>query len=137
MLKLNKILFEIVGNLNEEISAREAYSDGNAIQTVIDGKRDVCWISWSPIAQSKIEKPENHLSYLDVPYNPANQIIVYRNDIDGAEERAKELLKIAKKYGGYLAWDATEEDSRRIGELLSYKKEDIDAYINRTGDYKP
>ena len=42
-----------------------------------------------------------------------------------------ELAKIANKYGGYLSYEATEQESRRIGELLGYDKKDVDGYINK------
>jgi hypothetical protein len=35
------------------------------------------------------------------------------------------------KYNGYLSYKATEEDTRRIGELLGYKKETIDSFIEK------
>ena len=54
---------------------------------------------------------------LSVPLNPNNCHIYYR---PGHEKQAQELKDIADKYNGYLACWATEQDSRRIGELLQY-----------------
>jgi hypothetical protein len=127
MIKLKSIL-------NEIIKASDAHRDESAIQTVIDGKRDVGFITLKGTTMN-IDETEfkqlikkNKLKSLKVPSNEYNAFIYYRA---GAEDKAKELLDIAEKNGGYLAWDATEEDSRRIGELLGYEKDDIDWYINK------
>jgi len=125
MIKLKNIL--------ETIKASEAYHDRDAVQSVMDGKRELGWITLK--ASSDFEPKEfweiikqNNLKTLKVPSNPFEAYIYYR---PGADAKAKELRDIAKKYEGYLAWDATEEDSRRIGELLGYIKSDIDAYIRK------
>ena len=125
MIKLKTIL--------ETIKAEEAYHDISAMQTVIDGKRDLGWITVK--ASSDLEPKEfwdiikrENLKTLKVPSNPFEAYIYFK---PGAERKAKELLDIAEKYEGYLAWNATEQDSRRIGELLGYRKSDIDAYINK------
>lgn len=118
--------------LTESIRAAEAYRDLDAVQTVIDKKRDLGFITiigstldedqfWSMIK-------ENGLKTLRVEGNQYEAYIYYR---PSAEKKAKELKAIAEKYGGFLAWDATKEDSRRIGELLGYVKQDIDTYINK------
>lgn len=120
-------------HLIEIIKASEAYYDKTAVQTVIDGKRD---LGWTTLKASPDLEPEefweiikqNNLKTLRVPSNPYEAYIYYR---PGADAKAKELRDIAEKYEGYLAWDATEEDSRRIGELLGYRKSDIDAYIRQ------
>lgn len=118
--------------LKEEIAASEAHEDESAVQTVIDGKRDLGVISitgstMSPDLFWKLVK-EYDLKTLKIPSNPFNLYIYYRK---GAEKQAEELKDIAEKYGGFFAYDATEEDSRRVGELLGYKREDIDDYIVR------
>jgi hypothetical protein len=125
MIKLKSIL-------NELISAAEARRDEDAIQTVIDGKRDLGFLT---LVGSALPKQQfvnmilnNDLKLLHVPSNPYKAFIYYRK---GAEKQAKELRDIAEKYEGYLSVHATEEDSRRIGELLGYKQEDIDWYINK------
>ena len=120
-------------HLIETIKASEAYHDRDAVQSVMDGKRDLGWIT---IKSSPDFEPKEFweaikygsLKTLKVPSNPYEAYIYYR---PGAEAKAKELRDIAEKYEGYLAWDATEEDSRRIGELLGYRKSDIDAYIRK------
>lgn len=119
--------------LKEEISASEAFRDESAVQTVVDGKRDLGMIAlasstmpeedfWNAVKQS-------NLQVLEVPSNPYKALIYFRK---GAENKAIELRDIAEKYKGFLAYNATEEDSRRIGYLLGYKKEDVEDYVERS-----
>ena len=126
---------------NEEINASEAYRDEGAIQTVIDGKRNIGWIalkassSFSSKYKDFFDIIEKHnLDTLKVPSNPYDVFIFYRK---GSKKEAEELRNIAEKYGGYLAWNASEEDSRRIGQLLGYKQQDIDDYINQQKEKYP
>lgn len=117
--------------LNETIRAEEAYRDKSGIQTVIDGKRDIGWITVKAAVDVSNDEFWNlvkthNLGTIKIPKNPYDAYIYYRK---GAEKKAKELENIANKYGGYLSYEATKEESRRIGELLGYDKKDIDAYI--------
>jgi hypothetical protein len=116
----------------ETIRAEDASKDLNAVQTVIDNKRDLGFItligSTLPTEQFWEMIDNNNLKTLKVKGNTYQAYIYYK---PGAEKKARELRDIAQKYGGYLAWDATKEDSRRIGELLDYDKKDIDTYINK------
>jgi len=102
--------------VNEIIKAEEAYRDENAVQTVIDRKRDLGFIA---IKTSTMEPSvfweliKTHgLKTIEVPGNEFEAYIYFR---PGAERKANELKKIAMKYGGFLAYNATKEDSRRIG----------------------
>ena len=119
--------------LDESIRAEEAYRDKSAIQTVIDGKRDIGWIAVK--ASVDVSKDEFlnlvktfNLGTIKITKNPFDVYIYFRK---GSEKKAKELEKIANKYGGYLSFEASEQESRRIGELLGYDKKDIDQYINK------
>lgn len=118
----------------EGIRAKEAYRDSSAIQTVIDKKRDIGFITIkaSPMLEEEIWTMinDNGLKTIPVEGNAWDAYIYYRPTA-AAKKKALELKKIAEKYGGYLSWEATEEESRRIGELLGYAKQDIDAYINK------
>jgi hypothetical protein len=118
--------------LNEEITPNEAYRDESAIKTVLDGKRNLGFITldgstlpeqtfWDTIKKF-------NLDVIKVPSNPYKAFIYF---VKGHQDEAEELKSIAEKYDGYLSYKATEEDTRRIGELLGYKKEDIDSYINK------
>jgi hypothetical protein len=135
MIKLTEILKELIRaprQITEEIDPREADYDDNAIQTVVQGKRNlgVITVDASPYRykfDEFLEKIKTYnLDILHVPSNPHKMYIYYRK---GAKKEAEELRDIAEKYGGYLAWFATEEESRRIGQLLNYNKEAVEEYI--------
>lgn len=124
MIKLKDLL--------ETIKAEEAYRDDTAIQTVVDGKRDLGFltIKGSVVDEADIWKAikAGGLKTIEVPGNQFEAYIYFR---PGAETKANELKKIAMKYGGFLSYEADEAESRRIGELLGYRKSDIDAYIRK------
>ena len=117
------------GSVNEEIDPSEAYSDEGALQTIVDGKRDTAIIRVNNInlpiikgAGLKMIGPifqRSHGGY------KSNMHIIYR-DIN----KAKELYNIMQKHGGYVP-SKTPEETRRIGELLGYRKEAIDDFIER------
>jgi hypothetical protein len=54
--------------------------------------------------------------------------IIYK---DGYEKQAQRLVDIAKKYGGYLSYKATEEETREIGKLLEYDEASIEDFIRK------
>lgn len=125
-------------SLYETIRASEAHRDETAIKTVIDGKRGLGWITLKGATVDretffKIVHKYN-LKLIHVPSNPYQAIIYYR---DGFESDAKELHDIAEKYNGYLAYNATLSDSRRIGQLLGYDEKDIDEYIDKVKSRYP
>jgi hypothetical protein len=113
------------------IRAHEAHNDNNAIETVINGKRNIGTIGlihnsltgnfWDIIKT-------NNLKVLKIPSNPQEVYIYFR---PGSETQAQELKDIAEKYNGYFAYWATENDTRRIGQLLSYHQNDIEDFIKR------
>ena len=137
MLKFNEFISASENNLSikleESIRAEEAYRDRNAIQTVIDGKRDIGFIT----IKSSVDTNEEEFWNLVKTHNlgtiklPKNEFDAYIYFNKGADKKAKELANIANKYGGYLSYEATEQETRRIGELLGYDKKDIDWYINK------
>ena len=119
--------------LAESIRAEEAYRDTGAIQTVIDGKRDIGFIT----IKSSVDVSEkefwtlvkiHNLGTIHLPENEYDAWIYFNKR---AERGAQELAKIANRYGGYLSHEATERESRRIGELLGYDRRDIDSYIKK------
>ena len=116
----------------ETIRAEEAHRDENAIQTVIDGRRDLGFIALKTATisdDSFWELVKKHgLKTMEVPGNEFEAYIYYK---PSAERKAIELKKIASKYGGFLAYNATKAESIRIGQLLGYDKKDIDWYINK------
>lgn len=122
--------------MDEEIAASEAYRDDTALKTIIQGKRNVGWfvkIGGAYITHENILKQvkKHNLKILPVEGSDYGAYIVYRPE---GEQDALELKKIAEKYGGYLSYRATDEDTRRIGELLGYRKEDIDAFIKERNE---
>ena len=129
-------MIKLIDILLESIKASEAYSDEGSIQTVIDGKRKLGFAvleASSNMTAKEIEElfKKGKLETIEVKGNPSDARIYYNPRMQGAKEDALELKKIAEKYGGYLAYNASDKDSRRIGELLGYDKEDIDAYIEK------
>ena len=117
--------------LKEEISAEEAQDDVSSLQTIIDKKRNVGFFTLEGINSPETFweiVDENNLKSLEVEKNPHDAHIIYRPD---SEKEANELKDIANKYNGYLSYKATDEDTRRIGQLLGYKAEDIETYIER------
>jgi hypothetical protein len=124
-------MIKLLDLLLEEIDPSEAYNDMDAIQTLVDSKRDLAFIvekSNDPSDWEKIQNiiADNDFKVMYVKGNPYNAYIAY---IPGSESKANELKDIAEKYGGYLAYDATREDTKRIGELLGYTKKSIDDFI--------
>lgn len=111
----------------EDISRDEATNVINSIKTIIDGKRNVGWISWVDDNTSELLKNYN-INSIKVPSNHYGAYIIYK---PGAEAQAKELNDIAEKYNGFLSHKATKEDTIRIGQLLGYKQSDIDAYVQK------
>ena len=119
--------------INETIRSEEAHRDKSAIQTVIDGKRDMGFITIKTAVDIGRDEFWNlvkthNLGTIKLPENPFEAYIFFNK---GAEKKAKELAKIANKYGGYLSYEATKQESKRIGELLGYDKIDIDWYIKK------
>lgn len=116
--------------MTKTIRASEAHCEEMALETVISGRRDLGTIS------TKYKKKHDLLSFikkaglktLRIPSNPYELYIYYK---PGAEDKAEELKNIAEKYNGYFAYWATEEDTRRIGQLLSYDNNDIEEFINK------
>jgi len=118
--------------INEYIDPLEATTFVGSVQTIVDGKRDVGYIALKNIPKDEIEQiktlvSDNNLKILSVK-GDQKPTIIYKAD---KESEAKELKDIAEKYNGYLSIKATEEESRRIGEILGYSKESIDKYIEK------
>jgi hypothetical protein len=113
--------------LNEEINAREASSEIPALQTLVDGRRKVAFIGLPTNRALHFIKTHGLLTK-KVPSNPHRAIIIYTPE---GEKDAIELLNLAEKYDGYLSMYASDDDTRRIGQLLGYKASDIEAHINK------
>jgi len=138
MVKLTQLLKEDLIKrkeylLKEEISRDEALKDTDSVRTLVDGKRGVAFITRGGNSSQEWEAIQNmvdtsNLKTMHVKGNEFDAYIVY---VQGYSNVATELNNIAVKYGGYLLVEATAADTRRIGELLGYKKDEIDAYIKK------
>jgi len=116
---------QISRTLREEISANDAYDTYESIKTIIDGKRNVGFVGLDNIAYRLLVSLKS-LKKIKVQSPTELNYIIYR---EGSENEARELYDIAMKYGGSLSYTASEEDSRRIGQILGYKKDEIEDYI--------
>ena len=118
--------------INEDIDPLEAITIVGSVQTIVDGKRDVGYIVLKHSSKDEIEQIKTLVSDNNLKIQPVRgeqkTIIIYKA---GNESAVKELKDIAEKYNGYLSYKATEEESRRIGEILGYSKESIDKYIEK------
>lgn len=110
--------------LNEDIDAKEAYNDDNALDTLIQGKRNVALIRLNNDTIENILKP-NNLQYKRV--NDDDISIVYNEQ---GSLNAELLYAFMKSKGGY-AKDETPEEAYYIGKLLGYKDESILDYIDK------
>lgn len=121
--------------LVETIDPSEAYREWDSIQTVINGKRGVCFlVVWNDgtrgylrqalAAGCKTISMEQSESKRGVPYHGIANII-YRK---GYEAQAKELAAIARKHGGYLPTE-TPEETFRIGILLDYDPDKVAEFV--------
>ncbi len=118
-------------DLNEDIDPSEAYNDVDAIDTLKDKKRDIAFIvakSNTPENWEYVQKviQDNGIKVMYVKGNPYDAYVAY---LPGSENKATQLKDLAEKYGGYLASNATADDTRKIGKLLGYKEDKIEQYI--------
>jgi len=114
--------FKIFEDINpKDITGSKKKEFDYSIQTIIDGKRDVGFISdvWSPDLVRIEEKG------LKVIKTKPNTYIVYKD-----EKKAKRLFDIASKHDGYLN-DQSPEEAREIGELLGYTSKSIEKYVKK------
>lgn len=111
--------------LNDDIDAKEAYTDKGSLRTIIKGKRDVGVIDLNKDFIPKLEKYKLGVLPLRMTSHHTILSIIYRN-----REKAFRLYDIARSKGGYLK-DDTPNEAREIGKLLGYTDESINDYIRR------
>jgi hypothetical protein len=126
-------MIKLIDILSEIIDPSEAYNDTDAVQTLIDGKRNLAFIvekSNNKDNWARIQKmiADNGLKAMYVKGNTNNAYVVYT---PGSESKANELKDIAETYDGYLSANATKEDTIKIGELLGYDYDKIMAYVDK------
>jgi len=121
----------------EKIKASEAYDTMNGVQTVIDGKREVAFIStmnnplYAPNNKSEIEAMDYGISKglksIEVKNKKEGKAwVLYKTD----KKMAQKLADYASDHGGYLS-DDTPEEARYVGSLLGYDKNDIEDFVKR------
>lgn len=121
----------------ERIKASEAYDTMNAVQTVINDKRDLVFISTmdNPMYRPNNEKElaamqhglENGLTAIEVKGKPDGKSwVLYKKN----KRAAQKLADYAESKGGYLS-DNTPEEAKYVGDLLGYDKADIQAFVKR------
>lgn len=123
--------------ITEKIRAAEAHRVMSAVQTVIDNKRDLAFISTMYHA---FYKPNNDSELAAMKYGLENGLssIEVKGKTDGKawvlykknKRAAQKLADYAESKGGYLS-DTTPEEAKYIGDLLGYDKGDIQDFIQR------
>lgn len=111
--------------LIESIDPSEAYTDEGVLDTIIKGKKNIGTLHRPPLWMKKLIERYG-LKLIKIDLNPQDLFIVYR---PGSEKQVDELLSIANKYGGYLSYRATKDETIRIGQLLDYHQDKIDQYV--------
>jgi hypothetical protein len=118
-----------------EISASDARTDEDSIQTVISGKREMAYLV---ITEQRIIDPRGSIAALREAINRGLQLIPLRGRDEGVaflvyrrdEARARKFARFIETKGGYLN-DETAEEAQFIGQMLDYAQSDIAEYIKR------
>lgn len=107
----------------------EANGDKMAITSVVEGKRDIGYLS-DPTPATLARINYHGLNLLDAGIDSEGQqkYVFYR----GNENGAKKLAELSKKYGGYLSTQTPIEDQILISNLLSYSMDSTLEYFKRT-----
>ncbi len=117
--------------IKEEIQPSEAYEDASALQTVLDGKRGLCFLSDYDSGVRELLKiaQKAGLKFIKTPQtqHKSTAYIVYK---DGFGEDAMKLHKIVRANGGYLPIN-TPEETYEIGILLGYNEEAVRTFVQQ------
>jgi len=120
--------------LSEKIKASEAYNNYGSLQTVIDGKRKLGVVSKNTLdGDPKLKKEiiEKGFKFILVrsSHTPGNYIIYHPSGL----KQALELQALADRYdGAFGPPHASEDEVRRVGQLLEYDPIDIESHIERS-----
>lgn len=122
-------------HLSESVTVQEAARDRDAVQTVLDGKRDLAFIA---ISTQKIIDPRPSIDALGLAINSGLNLIPLRGRTEGVAfviwkedaEAAQALARFAESKEGYLR-DDTPEEAQFIGRALNYNEDEIAQYVNR------
>ena len=134
VMKRIKLFEEFVA---EKIKAAEAHDTMNGVQTIIDGKREVAFIS---TMNNPLYAPNNkyEIEAMDYGVSKGLKSIEVKNKKDGKawvlyktdKKLAQKLADYASEHEGYLS-DSTPEEARYVGNLLGYDKNDIEDFVKR------
>jgi len=113
--------------IHEEIDASEAYNVNDSLQTVLDGKRNICLIrtNYDKDIIDTINNNQLHTILVQQLKHDVGTCIVFN---DKGEDNALKLHQYMKSRGGYVS-DKTPQEGYYVGKLLGYTDESIWKYI--------
>jgi len=122
-------------NINEEIDGREAETEKGSLRTLLNGQRNVAFVSINEKLRRLLEK--RGYGIILVRRHDTDKFswwsIVYNNEGD---EHAHRLYKIARDKHGFIN-DRTPDEAKEIGRLLGYTEESIKDFIHNKYNKKP
>jgi hypothetical protein len=143
---VNKRRVQTWSQFNESIKAKEATTAYDSLMSLLPlgfeesdwtggqppiGRRRVCFFTrWDlkPRDWSMMDMILR-LGFKMVEVKGENDAVIFYHPT--AKDQAMELKAIAERHRGYLSKDATEQETRRIGQLLEYDPADIEEHIRK------
>lgn len=136
--------------LNEVIDASEAYTDEGAIQTVLDGKRNVGYVHLTsgqikdlkskglniiPVFPKRSKIRKEYIKSLSpggwgktgATYFADRSYIIYNNR---GEDDAYKLYDYMKARQGFVS-DNTPDEARYVGKLLGYSDKSVEEFVQK------
>jgi len=136
--------------LNEVIDASEAYTDEGAIQTVLDGKRNVGYVQLTsgeiedlkskglniiPVFPKRSKVRKEYIKSLSsggwgkagATYFADVSYIIYNNQ---GEDDAYKLYDYMKARQGFVS-DNTPDEARYVGKLLGYSDKSVEEFVKK------
>ena len=120
--------------INEEIDAKDAYSEEGSLKTLLSGRRNVAFIVVNDQLRKLLEKRKFHIILVRPCDNRLSWWSIVHNS-DG-RENAIRLYKIAREKHGYIG-DNTPSEAMEIGRILGYSENSIREYIYDRYRIKP
>ena len=118
---------QILRMINEQVHPLDVTGARTAIESLVNKRRNVGWIN-EPKQEDVDLMNDNEIQSIKVPSNPYDAYVIY---LDGHENEAKELKNIAERYKGFLSPQSSDEETQRIGRILSYPENEIEEYIKK------
>ena len=124
-----------LNSFNESIRASEAHNEIESLYTVINNKREMCFIA---ITEQRLIDPREPIKALRIALNNNLNIIPIKSSKDGVaflvyktdKQKAEKFAEFIESKEGYVQ-DSTAEEALYIGQQLEYHPDDIQEYINR------